>query len=106
MMKRIAAIVFIFLCTAATWIGLGMTVTQRTDEYDKKLRGAVGGPIRNGNLATVLPLAPGQSEFVEVGYATSGMDEWCCVQERESPSSRKQARRRADRCLGALANHV
>lgn len=204
MMKRIAAIVFIFLCTAATWIGLGMTVTQRTDEYDKKLRGAVGElwgtkqkqeaptacaravetskakppkegvtedgqkqetpiacnasaysqgdlvplqasnltvdlglehrqkgllwystyrvkfvgryqvtnptdapkcvtfdfkfpsqkaiydnvrllvggqeisdlPIRNGHLNTVLPLAPGQSEFVEVGYATSGMDEW------------------------------
>jgi len=33
-------------------------------------------PIHNGRLTRELSLAPGQSEFVEVGYVTSGMDEW------------------------------
>ncbi|MBI4963136.1 MAG: inner membrane CreD family protein [Desulfomonile tiedjei] len=172
MMKRIYAIVFIYLCTAATWIALGTTVDKRTEDYDKKLRGAVGElwgtklkqeapaictndsrsrpylqasnldvdlsfeprqkgllwystyrvkfggryqvinptespisvtfkfelpsqkaiyddvrllvggqaipdlPIQNGKLTRELSLAPGQTESVEVGYVTSGMDEW------------------------------
>jgi inner membrane protein involved in colicin E2 resistance len=197
MVKRIGAIFLIFLCTAATWITLSETVTRRTNEYDQKMRGAVGQlwgtkqkqeapstvarsagyekdkwghqkkdakvvcvaqspgapvaiplqasnlnvhlnlehrqkgllwystyrvkfgaryqvtnptnepqcitfefrfpsekaiydnvkfvvggqevqdlPINQGKLTTALPLAPGQSEFVEVGYVTSGMDEW------------------------------
>jgi len=175
MIKRIAPIFVIFVFTAATWIALGTTVDKRTDEYDKKLRGAVGElwgtkqkqeapvicdsegtshatpvtlqasnltvdlsfeprqkgllwystyrvkfggryqitnpldsprsatfvfkfpsekaiyddvrllvggqavpdlDIRNGKLTRVLSLAPGQSESVEVGYLTSGMDEW------------------------------
>jgi hypothetical protein len=42
MFKQISAIVFIFLCVAGTWIALGRTVNMRTDEYDQKLRGAVG----------------------------------------------------------------
>ena len=33
-------------------------------------------PIHNGKLTKVLSLAPGQTEFVEVGYVTNGMDEW------------------------------
>ena len=41
MIRQIAAIVFIFLCTAGTWIALGHTVKQRTDAYDQRLRGAV-----------------------------------------------------------------
>ncbi len=42
MIRRIAPIFVIYLCTAATWIALGTTVDNRTHEYDKKLRGAVG----------------------------------------------------------------
>jgi len=42
MISRIAPIFVIYLCTAATWIILGTTVDNRTQEYDKKLRGAVG----------------------------------------------------------------
>ncbi len=174
MMKRISPIFVIFLCTAATWIALGTTVDNRTQEYDKKLRGAVGElwgteqkqqapvicendcaggerpylqasnldvdlsfeprqkgllwystyrvkfngkyqitnatdspksitfnfrlpsekaiyddvkfmvggqvisdlPLRNGQLTREISLAPGQSESVQVGYVTSGMDEW------------------------------
>ena len=33
-------------------------------------------PIHKGKLTRALLLAPGQTEFVEVGYVTSGMDEW------------------------------
>ena len=32
--------------------------------------------IQNGTLTKTLSLAPGQSEFLEVGYVTGGMDEW------------------------------
>jgi len=173
--NRIGPIFLIFLCTAATWIVLGTTVDHRTQEYDAKLRGAVGElwgtkqkqeaptasgcfvtnagdcvslhasaidvdlnleprrkgllwystyrvkfsgryqitnpteapatitfdfklpsekaiyddvrfivggkdvpdlPIRQGKLTKALALAPGESESVEVSYATSGMDEW------------------------------
>ncbi len=42
MAKRIAAILLIYLCAAGTWIGLGEVMDRRTDEYDQKLRGAVG----------------------------------------------------------------
>lgn len=42
MIKRISAIVFIYLCTAAAWVALGTTVDHRTHEHDRKLRGAVG----------------------------------------------------------------
>ncbi len=42
MTKRIAPIVFIYLCTAAIWIGLAVTVDQRTKESDCRLRGSVG----------------------------------------------------------------
>ena len=42
MLKRITAIVFIFLCVSATWIALGTEVTKRTNDYDHKLRRAVG----------------------------------------------------------------
>ncbi|MEW6352021.1 MAG: inner membrane CreD family protein [Thermodesulfobacteriota bacterium] len=175
MAKRIAAILFIYVCAAVTWIGLGETVNRRTDEFDQKLRGAIGQlwgtrlrqaaptvsggatwgsadlmplqatdltvdlnldhrqkgllwystyqvkfggryqisnptethqaatfefklpsekaiyddlrllvggkeipdvPINNGKLSTSLSLAPGQQEYVEVRYATNGMDEW------------------------------
>jgi inner membrane protein involved in colicin E2 resistance len=197
MVKQITAIFLIFLCTAATWLVLGDTTSRRTDEYDRKLRGAIGElwgiqqrqeaptatargteppkqertgtdqiqqaptvcktdgpaylvalqasniavdlslehrqkgllwystyrvkfaaryqitnptdaakcitfefklpsekaiydnvrfvvgkqeipdlPINKGELTKVIPLAPGQSEFVEVAYTTNGMDEW------------------------------
>jgi hypothetical protein len=174
MITRIAPIFVIYLCTAVTWIVLGTTVDNRTKEYDKKLRGAVGElwgtqqkqeapvicdkestgrerpalqsshidvdlsfeprqkgllwystyrvkfngkyqianttdlpksvtfnfrlpsekaiyddvkfvvggqvisdlPIRNGQLSREISLAPGQSESVQVGYVTSGMDDW------------------------------
>ena len=42
MLYRIAPIVVIYLCTAATWIFLSKSVDDRTREYDTKLRGAVG----------------------------------------------------------------
>jgi hypothetical protein len=174
MLYRIAPIVVIYLCTAATWLFLAKSVDDRTREYDTKLRGAVGElwgtkqkqeapvistndstsretptlrasnldvdlglehrqkgllwystyrvkfggryqiantsdspksvtfrfrfpsekaiyddvrfvvggqpiqdlPIRDGRLTKELSLAPGQTEFIEIGYVTSGMDEW------------------------------
>ena len=42
MTRRIAPIVLIYLCAAAIWISLGTNVERRTEEYDRKLRGAVG----------------------------------------------------------------
>ena len=38
MVKRLAALVFIFLCTAIAWMILGGTIQQRTSSYDEKLR--------------------------------------------------------------------
>jgi hypothetical protein len=40
--KRIAAIVFIFICTSIAWAVLSMTVLVRTETQDSKLRDAVG----------------------------------------------------------------
>ena len=46
------------------------------------VRFVVGGqsiqdlPIRDGKLTRELSLAPGQTEVIEVGYVTNGMDEW------------------------------
>lgn len=42
MIKRIAGIVFVFVCVAAAWLFLGATVEIRTRGQDSKLRGAVG----------------------------------------------------------------
>ena len=41
MLNRVFTIVFIYFCTVAAWIALGVIVTDRTQEYDTKLRGAV-----------------------------------------------------------------
>ncbi len=174
MLLRIAAIVAIYLCTAATWLFLAKSVDDRTREYDAKLRGSVGQlwganqkqeapvictdsntgrerpsiqasdlivdlvleyrqkgllwystyrvkfgaryeivnttdspksftfrfnfpsekaiyddvsfvvggqpiqdlPIRDGRLTKELSLVPGQTELIEIGYVTNGMDEW------------------------------
>lgn len=42
MAKRVAAIVFIYLCTVAAWLTLGSTMLYRTSVQDVKLKGAVG----------------------------------------------------------------
>ncbi|HVP36903.1 MAG TPA: inner membrane CreD family protein [Terriglobales bacterium] len=42
MIKRLAAIVLIFACTAGAWVILGGTVLLRTDTQDNRLRNAVG----------------------------------------------------------------
>lgn len=42
MLKRIAGIVFVFLCTALAWLFLAGTVEFRTERQDRKLREAVG----------------------------------------------------------------
>lgn len=42
MVKRIVALVFIYLCTAVAWAFLASTVEFRTRSQDTKLRGAVG----------------------------------------------------------------
>ncbi len=42
MILRIAAIAFIFFCTALAWVILGSTVRFRTHEQDVKLKNAVG----------------------------------------------------------------
>ncbi|MGH9848372.1 MAG: inner membrane CreD family protein [Blastocatellia bacterium] len=42
MLARMAAIVFIFLCTAAAWAVLGSTVMHRTTTQDESLKNAVG----------------------------------------------------------------
>lgn len=41
MFKRIAAIVFIFGCTAVAWVILGASIFERTNSADKNLRGQV-----------------------------------------------------------------
>lgn len=42
MIKRLAAIILIFACTAGAWVILGGTVLLRTDNQDNRLRNAVG----------------------------------------------------------------
>jgi inner membrane protein involved in colicin E2 resistance len=42
MSKKLAAIVFIFICTAFAWFILGATILQRTNTQDNSLRSAVG----------------------------------------------------------------
>ncbi len=42
MLKRMAGIVFIFVCVTFAWLVLGSTVQFRTSSQDNKLRGAVG----------------------------------------------------------------
>lgn len=42
MVKRIVALVFIYICTAVAWVFLGSAVEFRTRSQDAKLRGAVG----------------------------------------------------------------
>ncbi len=38
MIKRIAGIIFIFLCTAVAWLILGVTITVRTESTDSRLK--------------------------------------------------------------------
>ena len=42
MIKRIAAIAFIFICTSVAWMILGTTVMYRTHDSDEQLQGRVG----------------------------------------------------------------
>ena len=42
MFKRVAAIVFIYLCTVLAWLVLGATVNIRTSQQDARLKSAVG----------------------------------------------------------------
>jgi len=56
MVKRIAALVFIYLCTVAAWIILGATVQVRTNVQDTKLRREVGqlwGTVQMQSAPTV-----------------------------------------------------
>ena len=41
MIARLAAIFFIFICTALAWLILGGTLQQRSDSADSQLRGRV-----------------------------------------------------------------
>ncbi|MBN1882131.1 MAG: inner membrane CreD family protein [Deltaproteobacteria bacterium] len=41
MAKKIAALIFIFVCTSVAWMILGATVEYRTDEYGNRLYGEV-----------------------------------------------------------------
>lgn len=41
MLKRLAAIVFIFLCASLAWAVLGVTILSRTDSAEGRLRGSV-----------------------------------------------------------------
>lgn len=42
MIKKLAAIIFIYICTASAWLILGSTVLHRTKAQDYKLKDAVG----------------------------------------------------------------
>ena len=42
MIKRIAAIAFIFICTSIAWMVLATTLTYRTNASDEQLQGRVG----------------------------------------------------------------
>ncbi len=56
MVKRIAALVFIYLCTVVAWMILGATVEVRTNLQDTKLRRAVGqlwGTVQRQSAPTV-----------------------------------------------------
>ncbi len=41
MAKRIAAIIFIFLCTSLAWVILGSTIMVRTDNFNRRLKGRI-----------------------------------------------------------------
>ena len=54
--KRIAAIIFIYFCTAIAWVVLGSTVLIRTYQYDDQLGTAVGelwGTVQQQRAPTV-----------------------------------------------------
>ncbi len=42
MLRQIAALILIFICTTIAWIILGSTILYRTDHSDEQLRGRVG----------------------------------------------------------------
>ena len=42
MLRQIAALIFIFLCTTAAWLILGSTILYRTHSSDEQLKGHVG----------------------------------------------------------------
>ena len=42
MIKKLSAIIFIYICTVVAWIILGSTVLVRTNTQDYKLKDAVG----------------------------------------------------------------
>ena len=72
MTRRIAAIVFIFLCTAFAWAVLGTTIFHRTYSSDSALRGRVasawGAPQEQSPpTATYEQVASKTVETVEEG---------------------------------------
>ena len=72
MVKRIAAIVFIFGCTAAAWMILGATIFARTQDSDSTLKGRVASTWGTAQrqaapTATTERLVPKQIETTESG---------------------------------------
>ncbi|MCL6480763.1 MAG: inner membrane CreD family protein [Firmicutes bacterium] len=72
MIKRIVAIVFIYLCTAAAWVVLGATLFHRTYSAEENLRGQVESiwgaahiqraPVARDGRAVDLPAEVGRSD--------------------------------------------
>jgi Inner membrane protein CreD len=72
MLKRIAAIVFIFACTAVAWVILGSTVFYRTYSSDSQLKGRIASTW--GAAQEQLPPTATYEEILprEVGTAQDG----------------------------------
>ena len=62
MLKRIAALTFIFVCTSFAWIVLGTTIFHRTYSSNAHLRGLVasiwGGPHEQHPPSATTAMAP------------------------------------------------
>jgi hypothetical protein len=69
MLKRIAAIVFIFGCTAVAWVILGASIFERTNSADKNLRGQVES-IWGAPHTQAAPIAKGAELVTKVVEAT------------------------------------
>lgn len=79
MVKRLIALVFIFLCTSAGWAAIGHTTSQRTDRQDMKLKEAVGelwGTVQVQRAPELHYLKDGQKpdEPVELPLTLAGSD--------------------------------
>ena len=62
--KRIAAIIFIYICVSIAWVALGAVMLWRTYDQDRQLRSAVGD--RSPSTFPCRPTTPFMTTFASL----------------------------------------